>query len=532
MKGKNFVIQLTGILLSGFLFFYASPANNHPGWISFFALVPLFLVALSNQSYMKNFLLFFLFYFIAMLLMASWLVNIHWVVWLIASLFYSLVYYGSLGILVTFLNKHFSRVVIFNFSFAWFFMEWVKSQGVFAFPFGNISQSLFGYPTFIQSASVLSEYFISFLIVLINISLAFAIKKRFKLDNWERASVVLAVILFIASYAFGFFRLNFGRPDFSNSRPINVLLVQPDVEASIKEVPKGKIDPRDPGAFISYRLDNYIDLTWEALEKNPEKTVDLIIWGESVVGNLSFIKKNNAVNLTEANDAQKLATFVRNINKFVLTGAYIYENQTKGSDFYNGTVLLSPDGKVTDHYEKSKLVLFGEYTPPYLAFLDPFSSRLSLTKKKISQSKNSLMMSETKMVTPICYENGFSGLIKELVEKNKADFIVNISDDGLFKDRRQAVQHMSVNVFRSLENGKSFVFLDNNGISGLASPLGIIDKENMLKGKGYIYLSLHKTEDNFALFPKFGMIVLVIASFAYFSVLVLSRIKSQDEKSK
>ncbi len=71
----------------------------------------------------------------------------------------------------------------------------------------------------------------------------------------------------------------------------------------------------------------------------------------------------------------------------------------------------------------------------------------------------------------ICYESIFPKLVRQSVRKG-ADFIVNISNDGWFKNSAELDQMLVVSLFRSVENKVSLIRVTNTGISAFISPIG------------------------------------------------------------
>jgi len=81
----------------------------------------------------------------------------------------------------------------------------------------------------------------------------------------------------------------------------------------------------------------------------------------------------------------------------------------------------------------------------------------------------------------ICYEIIFPGLSRAMV-RNKADLLINITNDAWFGKTSGPYQHFSVTLFRAVENRRSLARAANTGISGFIDPAGrIIASTPLLK---------------------------------------------------
>ena len=73
----------------------------------------------------------------------------------------------------------------------------------------------------------------------------------------------------------------------------------------------------------------------------------------------------------------------------------------------------------------------------------------------------------------ICFEDIFPGLARESVQEG-ANLLINITNDGWFKESHQQVQHAANAVFRAVENRVPLVRCCNNGFTCIVEPTGQI----------------------------------------------------------
>ena len=112
-------------------------------------------------------------------------------------------------------------------------------------------------------------------------------------------------------------------------------------------------------------VNTYLKLSQQVVR---EGGTELVIWPETA---LPFYPQRDAL-INRVND------FATTNNTWLLTGAPLFTitPQAGGSDlirYYNGAVLIGPDGRIGGQYAKQHLVPFGEYVPlrRFLPFLEP-----------------------------------------------------------------------------------------------------------------------------------------------------------------
>jgi len=135
----------------------------------------------------------------------------------------------------------------------------------------------------------------------------------------------------------------------------------------------------------------------------------------------------------------------------------------------------------TERYDKVHLVPFGEYVPfrdsaPWLYRLlmkfTPYAEEYNLTPGK---EYALLEVAGVAFGVPICFEDAFPGVCRRMAYRHgrkRADFLVNISNDGWFHGTVEQEQHWDLSVFRAVENRVPVVRSVNTGISGFIDSSG------------------------------------------------------------
>jgi apolipoprotein N-acyltransferase len=151
--------------------------------------------------------------------------------------------------------------------------------------------------------------------------------------------------------------------------------------------------------------------------------------------------------------------------------------------FYPPTGVLSPR-----RYDKIHLVPFGEYLPFKEALPPLYALFIKLGPQYMEEyvlqpgSESQLTVFDVasrgmnwRFVTPICFEDIDPALVARMFRgadgAKRADFIVNITNDGWFKGSEMP-QHLQCAVFRSIENRVPTARSVNTGISGYVDSTG------------------------------------------------------------
>lgn len=180
---------------------------------------------------------------------------------------------------------------------------------------------------------------------------------------------------------------------------------------------------------------------------------------------------------------------------------------------YNSALIYNPDGtQRRERYDKRHLVPFGEVVPfrqarwlgidlHYWLYrplnkLSPFSAGGKVEYSLWPGDGRTIFDLRAgertfHFATPICYESTTPYIARGLSwdgRRRRADFLVNISNDGWFLHSHELPQHLAINVFRAVENRVSVVRAVNTGISGFIDPNGrIYSKVHDAQGRSFRY---------------------------------------------
>ncbi len=336
----------------------------------------------------------------------------------------------------------------------WTALELARTYVFSGFPWALLGYSQYSVLPAIQIADTTGVYGVSFLIVLVNASIAEFIVNRKSYPAVVTAGVVVALVL-----CYGFAKIQGPEP----AGGMTISVVQGNIEQD------KKWDPAYQDGTISI----YKQLTLEALKQHP----DLVIWPETATPFYFMAKRERDRMLS-----QDLVAFVKENKVPLLFGSPTYEiKPTRQIVGLNSALLLSAGGQVEAQYNKIHLVPFGEYVPlknilffvgKMVESIGDFGSGSDYTVMTVPYGSGD-RSEKTKLCTVICYEIIFPDLVRQFVKRGAA-IVTTITNDAWFGRTSAPFQHFSMAVFRAVENRVPIARAANTGISGFIDSRGRI----------------------------------------------------------
>jgi apolipoprotein N-acyltransferase len=146
-------------------------------------------------------------------------------------------------------------------------------------------------------------------------------------------------------------------------------------------------------------------------------------------------------------------------------------------DAFNSAILLDGDGRAAGHYDKVRLLAFGEYIPgidtfPWLRkLLPPGTGRFTAGKGPAVLTLQGPEGQDWKLGPVICYEDILQGFLRGVGQLHP-NLLVNLTSDSWFGAETEPWEHLALAVFASVELRVSMVRAVNSGISALIDPNG------------------------------------------------------------
>ncbi len=270
---------------------------------------------------------------------------------------------------------------------------------------------------------------------------------------------IIAIEIILTSLVIGFI-LFYGHNKLkentkNNGKDLRVVIVQGNIDQSIK----WNLDFQEKTVSI------YRKLSIESADFEPQ----LIIWPETA---LPYYFQDTSQLSKEVFEVAKIT------HSNILFGSPGYVKYKDTMVYYNRAYIISAN-KVFDYYDKVHLVPFGEYVP--LKKYIPFVHRVVPAAGDFSGGKEvkPLHSPDLTIGSLICFEAIFPDISRKLAIKG-AELLVNLTNDAWFGRTSAPYQHLSMAVFRCVENGLPMVRAANTGISAFILANGkIVDKSEL-----------------------------------------------------
>ena len=498
-------------IISGVLLVLSFP-NFNLEFLAWFAFVPLFFT-LKNKSKGKVFLLSYITGVVFWLGTIYWLIHVTLLGMLLLVLYLAL-YFGFFGLVLSTTSYELRATSLFSIPSIWVFLEYLRSHLLTGFGWALLGYSQYLNLPIIQIADITGTWGVSFLVMMVNVLLYGLICHRLQLTGHRLKILMLALTcsLWLSVYGYGLFKL---RPTTGGLRPkiIRVSVIQGNISQEMKWQPSTK----------DFIFKKYLAISHMAAKEKP----DLIIWPEAA---LPVILEEEPFYYGMVSD------FVRESRIPLLLGAVTLRDNL----YYNSAILVSPEGRLANRYDKLHLVPFGEYVPlkkilPFLETIVPigdiaagkeytvFGAYLTSGPGHSFQSKFSVL---------ICFEDLFPELSREFVKRG-AHFLVNITNDGWYKKTAAAYQHFQASVFRAVENRVFLVRSANTGISGFINPRGEIISLVRDQSGREIFVDGYKTQEigipkrQRSFYSRYGDVFVVLCVFIVLYG-IITAIKKRD----
>ena len=408
----------------------------------------------------------------------------------ILSIFLTLIFIGILSIyfgvtlfLYYYLRSSSRISVIFSLPIAWIIIEYLRSILFTGFPW-LISGTMLADTILDGWTPIIGAQGNSFLLLVLS-SLFFLFISEFKKYKTALLSGTFIFLLLFSSFSLKNIEWT------SLERSLNASIVQTNLELDEKWSTKGVADTKN---MMQVALDN-------------AKEGEIIVFPET-----ALIFSENEIK--DWLDYIKLKAELKEVT--LITGIVEREESFKVRNRILGL------GMANSHYDKVKLVPFGEFIPFEAQTGKLFDILgLRLTNTIPGEQINTINAGNIRISASICYEIAFSDLIrKTALESN---LLVTISNDTWFGSSYGPIQHLEIAQNRALEHKKTLLRSTNSGISAFISRNGeIIEKQ------GYFEDKLLKKEINLyageTFYAKYGNLPLfIILSVIFIFLLNLKR---------
>lgn len=461
------LVRLGLSAISGILFALAFP-DVAQGWLAFLALAPL-LVAIQRANGTREAVLYgWISQTVAWLIMVPWVVRVmsHYgglpriigiLLFVAMSLFLGL--YGALfALIVRRLRLGLAFTPWLLVPAAWAAVEYARTYLFSGFPWNLIATAIVDYPSLIQIDRFGGPYFVGALVVLPSVVAAWWITQK----PAQIARVVVAGslgILVLVWWGTGLVASKLiVRP--TGTAPMTAALLQPNISQEM----------RWDEANVIAIYQKMIAMTVTAAKSGAK----VVIWPESTVP-LSYTETHFY--------RQSIEQISRDHDVDIILGSVATDPARPGR-IWNSAFLTS-SGVTAGHYDKIRLVPFGEYVPLRRVLF--FAEKLVRAVGEFEFGDNDRPLGgKLKYGPAICYEIVYPQITRAQI-RNGADVLVTITNDAWYDGTSAPAQHLWQARLRAIEGDRYLLRAATTGISAYIDPTGRILESIPMGRDGIIY---------------------------------------------
>ena len=242
----------------------------------------------------------------------------------------------------------------------------------------------------------------------------------------------------------------------------------------------------------SEALEGYRRHLEQSQQLEDEGELDLIVWPES-----AYVS-------TLSRDVPWNGDFIRGpLETPLLFGGLSAERVDGERKAYNSVFLMDAEGIVRATYDKTYLLMFGEYLPfgdtfPVLYELSPNSGHFTA-----GSHVRPVTLGDWRISTPVCYEDILARFTRKMVREAKPHVLINLTNDAWFGDTQEPYIHLVLSKYRAIEHRRYLVRSTNSGVSAVVDPLGRVVTQSGLLTRENLRAELRMmNEDTF--YTKLG----------------------------
>ena len=417
-------------------------------WFFSILSISVLLHLLNESSKKESFIVGYLFGFGMWLTGISWLyvsIHYHGNISSIGSSFLILIFISILSLysgLLFLLNSYLrtfspANIKLLSLPIAWAIVEILRSYLFTGFPW-LISGTMLADTLIDGFTPIIGAQGNSFLLVLLA-SFIYEIYKRFDQKKSPLLFAIFLIFTLSASYLLKTF-------EWTNPEDeIYISLYQPNLTLEEKWSQQGIIHTQE--------------MIYRAIEEAQDG--ELIVFPETALI-LSEKDNNTYIENIRLKASQKNITLVSGI--------------VEREEDFRMKNRLQAFGAANAHYDKVKLVPFGEFIP-FQQFLGSFLDiiGLNLTNTLPGNSIKPINQGKYNISPSICYEIAFDELIRNTAKDS--ELLLTVSNDTWFGESIGPIQHLEIAQNRALEHKKPLIRATNSGISAIISRNGEIIEE-------------------------------------------------------
>lgn len=374
----------------------------------------------------------------------------------------------------------------------WTGLEWLRGWLFTGFGWNTLGTAFHQSLVFAQAADLLGATGLSILPLFVQgVLLQVCVRRVSQFHSGglrRRIALGSVVVVMVATYGYGMWRMISSLK--VESVRLNALLVQLNIpqEAarqlwSATDIHLGYEDETLDGLGV---VDGEVVHPLNASRGAAPKP-DWVLWPESALNfpilrlddGTALMPDANTVSIERAREGGEF-TLIMGLNE--CEGAMVDGVPFPKSDgrAWNTMSVLPPEGGL-ETFRKHHLVIFGEYIPfveklPFLAKIYEQQAGVKYGGAfSIGESLEPVMVDlhgeKVGLIPSVCFEDTVPRLLRKFV-RSGPQVIVNVTNDGWFKESPGAAQHFANARFRAIELRRPMIRCANTGVSAAISPTG------------------------------------------------------------
>ena len=326
----------------------------------------------------------------------------------------------------------------------WSVREWAQTLNWTGVPWGRLALGQTAMPIMLQTARWFGPYLITFIIVLVNGCIAYALLHT----NGRRLCAVVGLAVFTLQLSLGGI-LMLADASHATTQTYKVAAIQGNI---------GSADKWETTSSSNF------DIYYRLTEQAAQEGADIIVWPETAVPTKL---------LQYSTYKSKLSQLAKEYKTVLLLGIFMPGD---GDGEYNAIAMIDENGQVyDDFYAKRHLVPFGEYVPlrPLIEVICPPILELSQLSDETIPGEGAAVFETSvgRIGSLICFDSIYEELACDSV-RHGAELLCISTNDSWFFDSAAVHMHNAQAKLRAIETGRYVVRAANTGVSSVITPTG------------------------------------------------------------
>jgi apolipoprotein N-acyltransferase len=551
---RRFVTKwaLPWVVLSAALFGFSFPSVlrlDGLGVLAWIAIVPLLLVIITARPTMA------VFYGVVFGALQALIIN-YW----LGTYNYVTLHLITIAFIVEFLLFMIALVVLIKISGKWGFLivpaawvafDYVRSIGIFGYPWGIIGTTQFRFLPLIQIASIGGVWAVDFVVMLGNAAIAWALASSALGWRWVGTDAIpvrprspgeeawagklRGILTRVSHYPQALFPAGLFIVVFCVSIAVGtaVLLTvrhrlygRPGVDTATVILLQHNTDPRKREYKENFqKLMELTDRAMRGLSVKP----DLVAWPEGGFKlDIRWWSTPEREKSYWGRTVRELLDYQKGLNTWLMTGTQDHKMvlSPEGDRIrrnFNSSVLLDREGQINGFYHKINLVPFSEYFPldkdKYSGLYETFQ-KYDISNWGVGTDRYVYQHEKMRIATPICFEDVFSDHVRRFVVQN-VDVILNMSNDYWSLSPVEGRQHGILSLFRAVENQRPVLRTTSSGYTVYIDATGKIQPGALEHYReGYLIARVPLPETRFTLYTRWGDWFPIACLFSIFALTI------------